>query len=123
MVLPRIWLSCAADGNDQQEVALMLQLISALRNAGAEVVSESAALPDEQFLAFLQRELAACQWFILVQTSHGMRSEREQLVLQKARFYHEEGSLRGAFLVSASLDGLEEPVPWPEMKSYVYTGI
>ncbi|HEY7419614.1 MAG TPA: DUF1349 domain-containing protein [Ktedonobacteraceae bacterium] len=39
MVLPRIWLSCAADGNGQQEGALTLQLISDLRNAGADITA------------------------------------------------------------------------------------
>jgi hypothetical protein len=122
MVSPRIWVSCAVGENAQQGIPLAQRLISDLRNAGAEVVSESAALPDEQFLPFLQQELASCQWFILVQTPQGMGSRRTQLAIQEALSCLKEGSLRGACLVNALSDGWDEAAPGPEMRSYTYQG-
>ena len=118
MVSPRIWVGCAADENAQQGMALTQGLISDLRKAGAEVVSESFALPDEQFLPFLQQELTACQWFILVQTPQGMGSRRVQLAIQEALSRLRGGSLRGACLVSTSEESWDEPAPWLEMRSY-----
>jgi hypothetical protein len=122
MVSPRIWVSCAAGENAQQGMSLAQRLISDLRDAGAEVVSESATLPDEQFLSFLQQELERCQWFILVQTPQGMGSRRTQLAIQEALSRFSGGSLRGVCLVNVSPDGWDEPAPWPEMRSYTYNG-
>ncbi len=122
MVSPRIWVGCAVGDDAPQEIALAQRLVNDLHNAGAEVVSENAALPDEQFLPFLQQELAGCQWFVLVQTPQGMGSRRAQLAIQEALSRLKGGSLRGACLVSALSDGWGESVPEPEMRSYTYQG-
>jgi hypothetical protein len=122
VVSSRIWVSCAVGDDAPQGIALVQRLISDLRNAGAEVVSENAALPDEQFLPFLQQELASCQWFVLVQTPQGMGSRRAQLAIEEALARLKEGSLRGACLVNALSDGWGEPAPGPEMRSYTYQG-
>ena len=122
MVSPRIWVSCAVGENVQQGMPLAQRLISDLRNAGAEVVSDNATLPDEQFLPFLQQELASCQWFILVQTPQGMGSRRAQLAIQEALARLKAGSLRGACLVNALSDGWDEATPGSEMRSYTYQG-
>jgi hypothetical protein len=126
MVSPRIWVGCAAGNDSQQGMALTQQLISDLQKAGAEVVSESSPLSDEQFLPFLQQELASCQWFVLVQTPQGMGSRRVQLALQEAHSYLKAGSLRGACLISVSSEGWGDSAPWPEIrvytKIYAYNG-
>ena len=122
MVSPRIWVSYAVGDNAQQGTALAQRLISDLRTAGAEVVTESAALPDEQFLPFLQQELASCQWFVLVQTPQGMSSRHAQIAIQEALSCLKGGSLRGACLVNALSDGWDEAAPGREMKSYTYQG-
>jgi hypothetical protein len=118
MVLPRIWVGCAAGENAQQGIAITQGLISDLRKAGADVVSESFALPDEQFLPFLQQELMGCQWFVLVQTPQGMGSRRVQLAIQEALSRLRGGLLCGACLVSISEEGWDEPAPWLELRSY-----
>ena len=118
MVSPRIWVGCAAGDDPQQGMAFTQRLILDLQKAGAEVVSESSPLSDEQFLPFLQQELASCQWFILVQTPQGMGSRRVQLALQKAHTYLEAGSLRGACLISITSEGRGDSAPWPEIRSY-----
>ena len=118
MVSPRIWVGCAAGNDSQQGMALTQQLISDLQKAGVEVVSESSPLSDEQFLPFLQQELASCQWFILVQTPQGMGSKRVQHALQEAHTYLKAGSLRGACLISVSSEGWGDSAPWPEIRLY-----
>jgi hypothetical protein len=123
MISPRIWIGCAVGENAQQGVvALAQQLTNDLRQAGAEVISESFALPDEQFLPVLQQELASCQWFVLVQTPQGMGSGRTQLALQEAISRFKGGLLRGVCLVNASSNEWDGPPTWSEMKSYVYNG-
>jgi hypothetical protein len=122
MISPRVWVSCSIGEDALQGMALAQQLISDLRTAGAEVVSESATLPDEQFLPVLQRELASCQWFILVQTPQGMGSRRVQFALQEARSRLQRGLLRGACLVNASSNIWGEPASWSELRSYTYNG-
>ncbi len=123
MVSPRIWIGCAVGENAQQGVvALAQRLTNDLRQAGAEVISESFALPDEQLLPVLQQELASCQWFVLVQTPQGMGSGRAQLALQEAISRFKGGLLRGVCLVNASSNEWDGPPTWSEMKSYVYNG-
>jgi hypothetical protein len=119
MASPCIWVGCAVGENAQQGMALAQRLVRDLRKAGAEVVSESATLPDEQFLSFLQRELARCQGFILVHTPQGIRSRRVQLAIQEVQQRLKEGALCQVCLVNASLEGEGEPALGSEMRPYI----
>jgi len=102
---------------------LIQQLISDLQSMGAIVVTDNPAMPDEQFTPFLQRELATCEWFLLVQTQEITRSSRVQEAMDMALQQVKQGRLRGVLrIICPSWDVWDEPVQWSGTKSYLFQG-
>lgn len=123
MVWLRVWVSYAAGDEFPQEAMLVQQLISDLQNAGAEVVTDNAALSDEQFTPFFRRELSTCAWFLLVQTQEITGSFRVQEAMNIALQQVERGQLRGVIrIICPSWDAWNEPAQWSETKSYSFQG-
>jgi hypothetical protein len=89
MTVLRICVSYEATGT-----AFATQLLTDLRNAGAEVVTErvgaSLAPTDGRFLS---EELPQCQYLIVVQTPEALQSPRVQTIVDTALKYVQAGQM------------------------------
>src|SRR5437764_4891275 len=71
MTLIRSFVSYAAE-----DINFAMQLMTDLRNAGVEVITDQKDLHGTAFEQFLLEELPRCQQLIVVQTSEALKSPR-----------------------------------------------
>src|SRR5215467_5364780 len=100
MPTARIFVSYAIAG-DERGAEVAHQLLDDLRDRGAEVVTDDGTIADEDFIAYLDRELPRCQYFILVQTAVARKSLRVQTSLSVAFKLAAQQRLRGVFRLAA----------------------
>src|SRR5437773_1607080 len=109
MTLLRIFVSYG-----QEDAGFAMQLMTDLRNAGVEVVTDNTELHDSAFEQFLKEELAQCQQLVVVQTPEALKSPRVQTVVRTAFKLAQKGQMIGMVRLSIRpLDkGEEVPSIW-----------
>jgi hypothetical protein len=120
MYIPRIFI-CYYPNNEQgTDQQLVQQLITDLRNAGAEIIYDEGKNSDAEFLQLLARELPTCQWVIFAQTTETLQAPRANIVFNTARKLIEQEALKGTMrIITASNDDSQRlPAGWEEMKAY-----
>lgn len=83
MPTSRIFISYVHAG-DERGTEIARRLIADLRSSGIEIVTDDEYLSDESFMAFLNRELPRCHYFIFIQTPMTLKSLRAQTAVNTA---------------------------------------
>ena len=98
------------------DVAFATQLMTDLREAGAEVIPDSTSPQDAAFEQFLSEELSQCQHLIVVQTPEALQSPRMGAIVDTALQYVQQGQMTGVLRVIAPTPDAAEvqavPLPW-----------
>lgn len=111
MTVLRIFISY-----ETTDAAFATQLMTDLREAGAEVVTDNVGLEDTTFEQFLSEQLPLCQYLIMIQTPAALQSPRVRAVMDSALKLVQEGKMTAVLRVIApTLKGAEAqalPLRW-----------
>ena len=98
------------------DAAFATQLMTDLRGAGAEVITDNVGLEDTTFEQFLSEQLPQCQHLIVVQTPAALQSPRVRAVVDNALKLLQEGQMTAVLRVLApDLNGVKVqavPLRW-----------
>lgn len=119
MISTRIFICYDIDQEDQQNMHILGQLRQRLETTGAQIITYSDDAADEQFLPFLDRELPACQWFILYQTPTAVTSPHVRQAVDTALARVSKGELRGIlrFITAPTKPG-DLPQSWVNIPAF-----
>lgn len=116
---PHIFVCYDVTDTAYETTSLTLQLISDLRRAGAEVITDSSTISNQAFMRFLDHALLQCQWLILVQTTQALQSLRVQISVNTALHLVVQQRMKGVFrLVISSADLQDEPFVWTTLREF-----
>jgi len=111
MTVLRIFVSYEAT-----DAAFATQLMTDLREAGAEVITDNVGLEDTTFEQFLSEQLPLCQYLIMVQTPAALQSSHVRAMVDSALKLVQEGQMTAVLRVIApSLNGAKAqalPLRW-----------
>lgn len=118
MPFSRIFVSYTHAGDERgSEVAR--QLITDLRANNAEVITDSETVSDENFLAFLNRELPQCQYLIFVQTPVALKSLRVQTAVNMALTMAAQQRIRNILrLIAVAPEGIDTQPQWSAARTF-----
>src|SRR5579859_211772 len=83
------------------DAAFATQLMTDLREAGAEVITDNVGLEDTTFEQLLAEELPLCEYLIVVQTPAALQSPRVRAVVDSALKLVQEGQMTAVLRVIA----------------------
>ena len=95
------------------DAAFATQLMTDLREAGAEVITDSTDPQDTTFEQFIAQELLQCQQLIVVQTLEALQSPRVGAIVDTALKYVQQGQMTGVLRVIAPTLDAEEVQAFP----------
>src|SRR5216110_1562847 len=104
------------------DAAFATQLMTDLRGAGAEVITDNVGLEDTTFEQFLSEQLPQCQHLIVVQTPAALQSPRVRAVVDNALKLLQEGQMTAVLRVLApDLNGVKVqavPLRWAGTREF-----
>lgn len=117
MVNTRVYISYAFVDDTHADYLFAQRLASDLRQAGAEVVIDTADVGDQTYVQQMNRVLLGCQWFIVIQTPGALRSLHVQLSVNMALQLVTHQQLQGVLAVLATpCDTQDIPSTWNELQ-------
>ncbi len=116
---PHIFVSYDVTDTAYENTSMTMQLISDLRHAGAEIITDSSAVSNGAFVHFLNQMLLRCQWLILVQTPQALQSLRVQTSVNTALHLVAQQRMKGVVrVIVSSIDLQDEPFVWTTLHEF-----
>jgi len=119
MAATRIFLCHNIDKTSQRATQVLDQLRARLQEEGSEVVSYPDSPDNDDFLTFLQQQIPACNWFILVQTPEAIALPQMHQAVATALRLVEQQRLEGIVrLIALPSDSEDAPQEWETIATF-----
>ncbi len=118
MSASRVFVSYTSQADKQYE-QFVSRLMSDLRGAGADVITDGGSVSDAAFVQTLNQELPTCQWFLLIESPDAVQSPRIQMAVNTAINLLSQRQLQGAFRVVAEQTQVHDVPPlWTKLRTF-----
>jgi len=113
MPIPRVFISHYTTEETQQSFQTLTRLITDLRAAGAEVVTNGGRGSEGHFTYTLNQELPKCQWLLFIQTPEALHSPKVQATINTAIQLVSQQRMQGIIrLVAGPANSQDVPLTW-----------
>ena len=118
----RVFVSYTDRAGKQYE-QFALRLMSDLRAAGSDVITDGGSISDAAFVQTINQELPTCQWFVLIESPDALQSPRIQMAVNTAINLLAQRQLQGAFrVVAEQTQAHDVPPSWTKLRTFDATG-
>ncbi len=122
MSTSRVFVSYTSQAGKQYE-QFAIRLMSDLRAAGTDIITDGGSVSDAAFVQTINQELPTCQWFILIESPDALQSPRIQMAVNTAINLLSQRQLQGAFRVVAEQTQPQDiPPSWTRLRTFDATG-